>query len=356
MAQPLLHHRRAHKPVEFHAVHPPASGPFDPQASSGGILRRPPGTIPGINGVGYCTAILYIRDSQTDDVLQRVAEAARGYLDRFGDHIKSVYTAKKGGDEYQLFPFGDMRNADPLELMLRDPLEHQLIYSDSLTEDSGGEFEFAYLSGDEDWAHCGLLQIAVPARAMGGLEEPLSIYWRSLCELLQPIHGSGGLGLTVSLSRIDMQLHVVNNSIYRRHIEAWPCIEANARESIPVIRIDPSQGYLEWVRTTGWITVLGDQMLEKLGGKDAVATAAEQDSLVSAHPYSGGLMLKAGHWPILGDAASGPIPRAYGHIARLTKPVRNTSTRPDMLGSWGWNTYDERAEAWRQWRDRFDHL
>jgi hypothetical protein len=52
LAQPLQHHRTTDKALQFHVVHPPASGAFDPKATSGRILHRHHRPIPGINVAG----------------------------------------------------------------------------------------------------------------------------------------------------------------------------------------------------------------------------------------------------------------------------------------------------------------
>lgn len=301
---------------------------------------------------------LYVRDSVTEPVVARVAEAARGYIERFGDHLNSAYAIREGTDEYHLVPFADVRDVDPYDLLMRFETERHLIYSDSDALDRGGEFEFTYYSAEEEIAGgCGILQVSIPPRAIGGPEEPLSVYWQKICEIVQPVHGSGGYGLTIAISNSDKHRHAKNDAVYRPYVEAWPCVEANAREYDPGLpNLAPDHGFREFIRTTGWITVLGDHMLEKMGGKDAVADGARENPSVGAEPYDGGLMLKTGAFPVLGDAKSGPIPSGYGHVARLTKDVRHPLTQPDMLGTWGWDTYEEREEAWREWRDRFDAL
>jgi hypothetical protein len=303
---------------------------------------------------------LYIRDSLTEPVVARVANAARGYVERFGEHLNSVYAIREGTDEYHLMPFSDVRDVDPYDLLTRYETERFVAFSDSDSVDRGGQFEFTYYSAEEEIAAgCGILQVSIPPRAIGGPDEPLSVYWQKICEIVQPVHGSGGYGLTVALSNFDKHQHAKNDGVYRRHVEAWPCVEANAREVFagPEFQgFPPHFGLREHIRTTGWITVLGDHMLEKLDGKDAVANAAAEDPFVQATGYEGGLILQTGGWPVLGDAKSGPIPSGYGHVARLTKDVRHPMTQPDMLGTWGWNTYEEREEAWKQWRERFDEL
>ncbi|MEM1298488.1 MAG: type VI immunity family protein [Pseudomonadota bacterium] len=301
---------------------------------------------------------LYVRDSQTDAVTERIANAAELYLARHGSDLNSVYALDTRGEGYDFVALEAGDSPDPLTLMQRDPAERRLTYTDSASEEAGGEFEFSFKAADEViYGGCGLLQISIPPRAWGSPEDSLGVFWQKLCEIVQPVHGSGGYGLTIAANSTLAYQHAKNDGVYRKHVEAWPAVEANAREYDPGNpRLMPDEGYREWIRTTGWTTVLGDYMLQKLGGVDAVAAQAEEDPYVSATPYEGGLILEVGAWPILGDANSGPIPSGYGHVARLTQPVRNTLTQPAMLGSWGWNTYEDRDSAWKDWRERFDEL
>jgi hypothetical protein len=77
------------------------------------------------------------------------------------------------------------------------------------------------------------------------------------------------------------------------------------------------------IKCVNWLTVLGDAILEELGGLGVLKSALEPECTL--HPYPGGVMIQAGEAPRLGDVevpGSSELLIPYRKVAAITKPVR----------------------------------
>lgn len=76
------------------------------------------------------------------------------------------------------------------------------------------------------------------------------------------------------------------------------------------------------VPNTSWLNLLGEYVVEKLGGESAIRQALSP--AVHIRRVSGGLLLQAGSVPSVGERDDEPNFTAVREVARLTKPVRPT--------------------------------
>lgn len=74
------------------------------------------------------------------------------------------------------------------------------------------------------------------------------------------------------------------------------------------------------IKSINWLTVLGDDIVAELGGRERLRSHLEPTCTL--HGYSGGIVIQAGERPQLGDIQRGDIPEAYRVVARVTRPVR----------------------------------
>lgn len=80
---------------------------------------------------------------------------------------------------------------------------------------------------------------------------------------------------------------------------------------------------------SNWLTVLGEPILEELGGIEAARRALEPDCTL--YPYPGGLLIQAGPLPQLGDTHRGLIPERYRKVAQFTRTVRFEAYRSSLF-------------------------
>jgi hypothetical protein len=103
------------------------------------------------------------------------------------------------------------------------------------------------------------------------------------------------------------------------------------------------------IKGVSWLTVLGDALVEELGGLERCREALEPECHVQ--PYDGGIVIMAGPVPQLGDTYQGIVPQRYRKVAAFTRPIRFENYRNYLL------KLDEpldRREATLQWIRRFD--
>jgi hypothetical protein len=106
------------------------------------------------------------------------------------------------------------------------------------------------------------------------------------------------------------------------------------------------------IKCVNWLTVLGDAILEELGGLAVVKSALEPECTL--YPYPGGVMIQAGEAPRLGDVdmpGSSELLIPYRKVAAITKPVRFMGYE-DSLFRVDKSLND--AEEAKKWVSRFD--
>ena len=74
-------------------------------------------------------------------------------------------------------------------------------------------------------------------------------------------------------------------------------------------------------RSSNWLTILGNENVELLGGVAPIGEQLRSDvNLIEIK--DGGLILRASKLPALGDLRTGGIPEGYRDVARLMRPIR----------------------------------
>ena len=108
---------------------------------------------------------------------------------------------------------------------------------------------------------------------------------------------------------------------------------------------------LDRIKGVSWYTVVGDVFIQRLGGSDRMRGQLSQHSDVVFHAYDGGLLVRAGAAPVLGEEGAEPA-AAYLAVNRLVQPVRLQDTgnlHPYLAPGLGF-TEDTTAD----WYARFD--
>ncbi|SEK95158.1 Protein of unknown function [Roseateles sp. YR242] len=130
------------------------------------------------------------------------------------------------------------------------------------------------------------------------------------CSLFKPRHGSAGFTLIVSPG-------MEQNSVQCLQLmKRFPGLDFPD----PVRFIGETEGVRNRIKCVNWLTVLGDPLVEELGGLAALRSSLTPACTV--HLYDGGILIQAGETPRLGDTEKGDIPEEYQRVARATQPVR----------------------------------
>ena len=160
-------------------------------------------------------------------------------------------------------------------------------------------------------------------------------------ELLRPAHGSAGFTVIMELG-----VSIISAAPYAyATLQQYPGLDIQ----VPVSFIGKTQGVFNRIKCVNWLTILGDAILEELGGISIVRRALEPECTL--HSYSGGIIVQAGSTPRLGDAQRGHIPEQYRKVAQFTKPVRFMDYESALFRVFGPMSGREETEKWVK---RFD--
>ncbi len=146
------------------------------------------------------------------------------------------------------------------------------------------------------------------------------------CEAVQPLHGLAGIA------------PIYEFGMSRSHMcETWPFLARFPGLHYPLPYTNAAKGHAgRRISGTNWLTILSDGVLAELGGAPALisrlagAWAAVMDEPprqglppeITLHEYDGGLLIRAGAHPQLGDVNMGNIPEAYRVVNDALRPLR----------------------------------
>lgn len=158
-----------------------------------------------------------------------------------------------------------------------------------------------------------------------------------MCTRLQPLHGYAGFGLITSAD-------------YGAARRASPFIYPFAKR-FPGLEIDAPISHLRFmdrgIKGVNWITVLSEQYVAQLGGRDMLRGQLTAENPV--YDFPGGVIIQAGPHPQIGDVNRRDEMRAYRAVARILRPVRADYTDSFLSPPEG-----DRIQATRAWLERFD--
>ncbi|OTQ31007.1 hypothetical protein B6D19_10340 [Gilliamella apicola] len=173
-----------------------------------------------------------------------------------------------------------------------------------------------------------------------GVEQLIALN-QQISEILQPMHGFFGLGIQHSQSYYDYQ--------YLEYELAHQFL------GLDISNDEDDEHLREGFKCINWLTILSDQLIaDKLGGLEALKER-NSDNQIRFYPYSGGVVVRAGEVPELGDVASNPYPKHYVNVNALLKPARAPKLASLGFGSInGEIRFNNRTS--KEWQCRFDDV
>lgn len=164
---------------------------------------------------------------------------------------------------------------------------------------------------------------------------------------LRPQYGTAGFAL---VDELGMAHH--------RFGAAWPWLQRYPGLDIEPFSLQPKPGRLVSVN---WLTVLGDDVLDTIGGLTTLrqrlhdAALARGIALPDLLPYEGGALVRSGPLPELGDRTTGDIPASLRSVNAALRPARfdDYPERPSVHLLDAPRTFDRR-QATLDWTRRFD--
>ncbi len=173
-----------------------------------------------------------------------------------------------------------------------------------------------------------------------GVEQLIALN-QQISEILQPMHGFFGLGIQHSHEYYDYQ--------YLEYELAHQFL------GLDISNVESDLRFRGGFKCINWLTILSDQLItDKLGSLEALKER-NSDNQIRFYPYSGGVVVRAGEVPELGDVASNPYPKHYVNVNALLKPARAPEIASLGFGSInGEIRFNKRTS--KEWQCRFDDV
>jgi len=280
---------------------------------------------------------LYLPEPHRADLRAAVAACIEEYRSRVRGRLAQVVFRKRVAAEAQCPPAQQL-----LEALGGERDAFSVLFTGAATLDEPNHYGLqTLLPGRRSHPQLGMLSITLPmshlAAAAPGDFQRLTEGW---CQALAPLHGYGGFTLVRSIDPAYAEL-------------AEPDLYAIVGR-FPGLEIDAPAAHMRWCRdgfkSVNWLTVLGDALLDRLGGAEALRAAWAADPSIGTTRYDAGLIVQAGPYPQLGDAEQEQVPEAYRRVYRAVKAVQADCRDIVMRTPPG---VDALAFA-RTWMQRFD--
>jgi hypothetical protein len=284
-------------------------------------------------------ATLYYRSPGKPEQRHHVGAATAKFLQRFGGAIRWSKPLQKSK---AVVVSGLVPNDLAALFAQTDPRDDLSFYAHSgeAARDAGLVMIDVFAPLDTPFPQLGHISVSVAADMPSptGSRE-LRLIVSELCEIVRPFHGYAGLGLVRCPNPYPAR-------------EAEPYLIDFAGK-FPGLLIDMPISYAqqleEGILGVNWQTVLGPEMVGKLGDREKLIAATNETGLETA-THGGALIIQAGPVPVMsGPKGSVPEPycRANALLKSLRAPFQSVIIESEMEGL-------DRGAFTCAWLNRFD--
>jgi hypothetical protein len=285
------------------------------------------GVIQPIARIGM-TLRAYVFDSHTTSVRKRLLAAAEHYRSLAGAHLRHRAIDGQRWTRYS-DTFDLPGSAKPV---LDNPRAKYAVYMTSGEADSkydenrpqkyGCSVGFStYMS---DLRSPGYLSCHFPFMWMAEPSNSFIEFARRVCELMSPIYMSAGMGFV-----LPNNSGVFLNDLVPHSFSLVPVAQRliGVELSERGFRYSVNEGYY----SVNWLTAVGDEWLDRIGGQQAVSARLVAEPGFDFWPYPGGLSIRAGQHPQLGDAENAHGVPEYSTLDHVLSPLRIRQYRTSLL-------------------------
>ena len=131
------------------------------------------------------------------------------------------------------------------------------------------------------------------------------------CNALRPLSGAAGWGVS---QPSEEWRFLYAESLCAQELIQYPGLDKPLR---PLLR-DDSQPFEKHIASINWLTILCDELVERVGGVESLRSLGKEYPLAR---YDGGYIIQAGPKPELGNREYGEIPQYYGKVHDLLRPL-----------------------------------
>ncbi|WP_392553317.1 DUF3396 domain-containing protein [Orbus wheelerorum] len=162
-----------------------------------------------------------------------------------------------------------------------------------------------------------------------------------ISEILQPMHGFFGLGILHAHEYYDYQ--------YLEYELAHQFL------GLDISNVESDLRFRDGFKCINWLTVLSDELIRDKLGSLAELKRQNHDEAITFYPYTGGVVVRAGEVPQLGDVSRNPYPQHYVNVNALLKAARSPE-----IGSLGFGSINGEVRfnnrSSKEWQSRFDDV
>jgi hypothetical protein len=157
----------------------------------------------------------------------------------------------------------------------------------------------------------GMFRIALPLHVVdGGAGDLLELVDDAMAEF--DVHW-GSAGYSFFWKDTDSKIDKLADQWIGRHLAKHPGLSTGDL-------LTWGSGVEEGLSNIGWLTFVGDELIEHLGGREALSTEIE-GTAVGLRPYAKGVALQAGPVPELGNINRRNKLDSYREVGRILAPV-----------------------------------
>ena len=261
------------------------------------------------------SASLYFFEGFRAEKRRALAEIAREYVALFPEGSSRIHLDGKRTVKFKTQHLDALKAK--AESMDEDDLYYYAIQNSILENTYDMRQNFLMAFGMErnraDQRLSGLRIYMPPRFAFADLDGfcRLILQW---ADMLGAAHGTAGLGVQSSPGLV-----ISDGVVEYDVLMAYPCLDFDDMGKFwSAIYFAKSWDKL---RSSNWLTIVGDHHLSQLGGSSAIPQGSGAAS-IGVERYGSGVLLRAGAYPELGDARRSSIPEAYRRVANFVKPVR----------------------------------
>lgn len=168
------------------------------------------------------------------------------------------------------------------------------------------------------------------------------------CKILKPFHGYAGIGAIQS-----MHIAESGRTRYLTYPLSKRFLGLEIDDPGSVASKSAKGGAPLKIKGVNWLTALDTECLEELGGHEAVLGNLEEG--FQFFDYEGGVLIRAGSMPQIGDINQQHIPMYYQQLARKLKPLRmNFPDGHSLIKTYPGQLDKTNTEATNEWLARFD--
>lgn len=293
-------------------------------------------------------ATFYIENAHRDSAREAIGRVCEAYAERYAEHLR--WTFNQDTERLDRFESGDGKRLRERLSTHPETREYTLMFRGGEDWYSASPWYLEALGVERrSYNTLSYVRVCFPLLALADTGSPFHEIVLGMCRSLRPVSGYAGISLVESG---DTYLSGRYEPVVYQMAQRFPGLEVDY-PTAHTLGLSEGRAGGPGIKGAGWLTVLSDRWLDEMGGMDKlIADVTALDPRFSFYPYDGGLLVRAGALPELGDARRDLWPELQCKLARYLKPIRVTD-HPGFHYDNPGRMHKRESEAWlRRFDDR----